>query len=80
MIHIPEKIDYLQHLSEGAIIFDGLEECIHGVDHMSRPIYDYVLMMNKFIEDGMTEDEAIEWIDYNVIQVNAGEGFVIHYY
>jgi hypothetical protein len=27
----------------------------------------------------MTEEEAIEWIDYNVIGVNAGQGFIVLY-
>jgi len=30
-------------------------------------------------DDGMTEEEAIEWIDFNVIGVNAGQGFIVLY-
>ena len=30
-------------------------------------------------EQGMTEDEAIEWIDYNVLGVMGGKGFTILY-
>jgi hypothetical protein len=27
----------------------------------------------------MTEEEAVEWIDYNVMGVNGGLGFIIMY-
>ena len=30
-------------------------------------------------EQGMTEDEAIEWIDYSVLGVMGGKGFTILY-
>jgi hypothetical protein len=29
--------------------------------------------------EAMTEEEAIEWIDYNVIGTNGGQGFIILY-
>ena len=29
------------------------------------------------VDDGMSVDEAIEYIDYNVIGINAGDGFTI---
>ena len=28
-------------------------------------------------EDNMTLEEAQEWVDYNVLSVNAGKGFVV---
>ena len=66
-------------LAEEAIIFHGLEKCITGVDQFGYAVYDYCRMIDSFTEDGMTPDEAMEWIDYNVACVNAGKGFVIHY-
>jgi hypothetical protein len=35
-------------------------------------------MLSIFKQD-MTEDEAIEWIDYNVLGTNAGMGFTVIY-
>ena len=40
-------------------------------------MYEYEIMTRLFIEQGMTEEEAVEWIDYNVIGTNAGEGFTV---
>jgi hypothetical protein len=66
--------------AEDAIQFDGLDYAIVGVSHTGYYIYDYDRMIQCFIaEDGMTEEEAIEWIDFNVIGVNAGQGFIILY-
>ena len=29
--------------------------------------------------ESMTEEEAIEWIDFNILGVNGGQGFIIMY-
>ena len=39
-----------------------------GVSHDDRAIYDYNLMVQSLINQGMTDMEAIEWIDYNTIR------------
>ena len=66
--------------AEDAIKFDGLDYAIVGVSHTGYYIYDYDRMIECFIEDSeMTEDEAIEWIDYNVMGVNGGQGFIVIY-
>ena len=75
-----ESNPYMNLLAEDSIILHGLEDCIQGVDHRQNPIYDYMLMLNKFMQDGMTECEAMEWIEYNIEPINGGQGFVIHYY
>lgn len=67
-------------LADDAIIFHGLEKCITGTDQFGHAIYDHKKMVENFMRDGMTEEESLEWIDYNVVAVNAGQGFVIHYY
>jgi len=66
-------------LADEAIIFHGLEKCITGMDQFGYAVYDYLKMIDVFTEDGMTNEEAEEWIDFNVACVNAGRGFVIHY-
>ena len=71
--------EYLQNADPEAILFDGLDLAIVGFDHNGQMVYDHQRMVNIFIADGMTEDEAIEWIDYNVVGTNGGEGFTILY-
>jgi hypothetical protein len=62
---------------EQAIRFDGLDDAIIGVDHNNLLVYDYDKMISIFCDQGMTDEEAIEWIDFNVIATNGGVGFVI---
>lgn len=71
--------EYLNNADPEAIVFDGLDLAIVGFDHNGLMVYDHQKMVNIFIADGMTEDEAIEWIDYNVIGTMGGQGFTILY-
>ena len=82
------NLEYYEEMihAEDAIQFDGLDYAIVGVSDCGYYIYDYDRMIECFIADdeinegeGMTEEEAIEWIDYNVLGVNAGQGFIIMY-
>ena len=66
-------------LPEGAIILDNsaFDNSIIGVTLDGRLIYDYDKMIEELIEDdGMSFDEAMEWIDYNTIKAlpYAGSG------
>ena len=66
-------------LPEGAIILDNsaFDNSIIGVTLDGRLIYDYDKMIEEIIEDdGMSFDEAMEWIDYNTIRAlpYAGSG------
>lgn len=71
---------YLDTADPEAIRFDGLDYAILGTDHNGLLVYSYDRMIECFITDqDMTLDEAIEWIDYNVIGVMAGKGFTILY-
>ena len=63
--------------NEQAIRFDALDDAIIGVDHNNLLVYDYDKMISIFCDQGMTDEEAIEWIDFNVIATNGGVGFVI---
>ena len=66
--------------ADNAIQFDGLDYAIIGTSHDGYYVYDYDRMIECFVSDnGMTEAEAIEWIDFNVLGINGGEGLVILY-
>ena len=62
-----------------AIRFEGLDEAIVGICHKGFIIYDYGAIVSIYEGMGMSEEEAVEWIDYNVIGTMAGEGFTIMY-
>ena len=45
-----------------------------GVSIDNRAVYDYSKMLECLREDGMTDDEAVEFIDYNTIRAIAYAG------
>jgi hypothetical protein len=55
---------------EGAIVFDHCDSAIIGYGsqhgHDAVIIYDYELLVAQFIEDGMTEEESMEYVDFNI--------------
>lgn len=57
--------------------FDGLDEAVIGfaTQALGEPllVYDYDKIVGIFMEDGMDEEEAIEYVDYNVLNINLGE-------
>ena len=67
-------------LNDGALILTGLEDTIAGVSDDGLLIYDYQKMISFYEKQGMTTEEAVEWIDYNVMGVQCnGEGFIMMY-
>jgi len=56
---------------EDVVVFDnpGYDDALIGVSHDNRAIYDMEKMIDWLVEkDGMTEEEALEFIDYNTIR------------
>lgn len=59
----------LGELSDEAIIFDDCESAILGSDDNGYAVYSHEKLIEIFESKGMTQDEAIEWIDYNIAGV-----------
>ena len=62
-------MEYLDYLDDEAIIFDGCDDAIIGHDQNGYAVYHHTKLVQVFEAQGMTQDEAIEWIDYNIIGV-----------
>ena len=53
---------------------DGFDDAVIGIEvKTGRLVYDTNKMIQILIEDDMTEEDAIEYIDYNVIGAYVGE-------
>ena len=77
---VREKPHLGSMLKDGALILDGLDDAIAGVSDDGILIYDHNKMVKVFEKQGMTVEEAVEWIDYNVMGVQGnGEGFIMMY-
>ena len=67
-------------LSENALYLHGLKDAIAGSSSCGKIIYDYEKVVAIFVKQGMTEDEAIDYVDYNVMGVQCnGDGFIMMY-
>ena len=60
----------LENGYEGAVYLSNpiYDNAVIGVSEGGRVIYDYDKMVEQqMIYDGMTAEDAVEWIEYNVI-------------
>jgi hypothetical protein len=71
------KVD-LEFFAEGAVLLDGLDESIVGIVEEFGNGRRILYSKSKIIDilcrrDGMTESEAIEFYDFNIAGLYAGE-------
>ena len=63
---------------DGALIMDGFDDCIAGiVERIGQPdiiCYDRDKVLDKLISQGMTDEEAVEYFEYNQKGAWMGEG------
>lgn len=61
----------------GLLKLDGFDDCYLGVgeSYGEQPalIYDYEKIMDKLKQDGMSEEEAVEYYDFNILGSYVGE-------
>ena len=66
----------VEELAEGAILLDGFDDCIVGITEEfgngPRILYSKEKIMNKLMED-MSEEESLEYFDFNIIGGYFGE-------
>lgn len=59
------------------IIFPDFDDCVAGYCiRFGQPliiIYDYPKVIEKLISEGMNEEEALDWFNFNTIGTWAGE-------
>jgi hypothetical protein len=68
--------DIIERYSDIEILkADGFDDAVIGIEERSgRLVYDVNLMISILIVDeGMSEEDAIEYLDYNVIGAYVGE-------
>lgn len=64
-------------LEPDLIKWDGCDKAIIGVGYRcgQHPmyVYEYPTLVGIFMEQGMTQDEAEEWVDFNLVGAWVGE-------
>lgn len=75
--------DFLGDLTDDIMVADGLADAFIGVASFGKEgktiaIYDSMKIIERLIKEGMTEEEAIEYYEYNIASAYAGEGTPIY--
>lgn len=70
--------EYLESIGEGVLLCDGFDDAIIGFSQrINEPllaVYSYDKMTEVLIErDGMTYEDATEYLDFNVVGAWVGE-------
>lgn len=77
MISIPDKFAGLIEANPEAFLADGFESAYVGytLNHHSRPVavYDYDACVESLMGDGMTDEEAEDYMSFNVLGAYMGE-------
>jgi hypothetical protein len=74
-ISLREKV---ADMNPDAVLWDGLDDAIIGISIDNRAVYGLNKMILLFQQQGMSEEEAIEWMDFNIISAYVGEYTPIH--
>jgi hypothetical protein len=74
-------IERLTEYNPNAILWDNLNDAVIGISDNLCAVYD----IDKIVEclqanDEMTEEDALDWLGYNILGVYVGEFTPIHVY
>ena len=68
--------EYINGLDESFLLFDDLDDALIGiaaVDYLEYPVYSKRKMVKHFMTDGMSFDEALEYVDFNVVCIKVSD-------
>jgi len=65
-------------IADEAIRFDGLDKSIIGVDQRGFIVYSHDKMVDHFHGDGMSTEEAFEYISFNVVGIKPDNYTVVY--
>jgi len=66
-----EIVEFVASHAEDAIVFDDCDSALIGygsrIGMEPVAIYSHQLLVEHFIGQGMSEEEAVEYVDYNIV-------------
>lgn len=73
-------IKLLEEHNPEAVIWDGCDDALIGVTSDGCAVYSIERLWDVFIKQGMTSEEAVEWVDFNLISTYLGDYTPVHIY
>lgn len=71
----------IMEVNPDAFFWDGFDVAIIGISEDNRPVYDIYTMQSIMWSKNkkhITFDEAVEWVEYNILQAYLGDETPIH--
>ena len=69
--------EYLENIGDSALLIDGADDALIGfTNHGNSPllaVYEYDKLVDVFMNDGMTYEDAVEWVDFNIVGAWLGD-------
>ena len=76
-----ELKEAIRSVNERAMLVDGHDDALAGYDTQGRAIYFIDAIIGRLMQrDGMTQEEAIEFFDFNIAGAYVGEYTPIYMY
>ena len=69
-------MEYLESCFPDSLLADGFDSCIIGITQgtdSGRITYDVDKMIEVCMEDGMTYEDAVEYLEYNTLNAYVGQ-------
>lgn len=63
-----------------AILWDGCDDAIIGITPNGEAVYSIEKLWDVFMVQGMNHEEAVEWVDFNILCAYVGDFTPIHIY
>lgn len=76
---IPPR-EWIAEQNSMAILWDGCDDAIIGITPNGEAVYSIEKLWDVFIAQGMSQEEAIEHVDFNILSAYVGEFTPIHIY
>ena len=74
MMDFKAEIVELFGSTEDILFADGLDDAIIGFEpNLWKVVYSRNKVLDSLVKDGMSEDEAIEYADYNIFAAMVGD-------
>lgn len=69
----------IAEVNPDAVLWDGLDEAIVGITQDNVAVYDIHKMELQIMkQQDCTFEEAVEWVDYNILTAYVGDGTPEH--
>lgn len=70
-----QLIEYAAERNPEALVMDGFDDCIVGFcQHNQVLVYDVQKILAQHVANGMTQEEAVEFFEFNQAGAHFGEG------